>query len=96
MPEEKSEIDKSTNTSREQAKITAKKLIKSIEDSINNGYMSYPELIEILRHFLLQAMNEMVKYRFGMPTLSLKGTRFEKLYDALKDLEKKEQKKKKK
>jgi uncharacterized Fe-S cluster-containing radical SAM superfamily enzyme len=57
--------------------------------------MTYPELIRILRYFLLKAIKEMVIYRFGMPALSLKELGLKELHSALEDLEKKENIKKK-
>lgn len=94
MPDEKLEIDESVDAIREQANSTANDLIESLRGSVGCGYMTYPELIRILRHFLLQSINEMTKIRFGLSTLSLKELGLKKLHNALEDLEKKEQKKK--
>lgn len=77
-----------------QAEITAKDIIEDLKGSIECGYMTYPELIGILRYRLKQAINEMRHYRpENMPTLSLEKIGLKKLYDALEELERKEQKK---
>lgn len=94
MPDDELKIDESVNKAREQATVTANDLIESLRGSIGCGYMTYPELIRILRYFLLKTMNEMIIYRFGLPALSLKELGLKKLHNALEDLEKREQKKK--
>lgn len=94
MPDDELNIDESVDAIRKEANITANDLIESLRGSVGCGYMTYPELIGILRYFLLQSINEMVKFRFGMPTLSLKEVGLKKLHSALEDLEKKERKKK--
>ena len=72
MSGDKLEIDESVDAIKKQANSTANDLIESLRGSVGCGYMTYPELIGILRHFLLQSINEMTKIRFGLPTLSLK------------------------
>ena len=94
MPDDELNIDESVDAIRKEANITARNLIESLEGSIKCGYMTYPELVGILRYFLLQSINEMVKLKFGMPILSLKEVGLKKLHSALEDLEKKEQKEK--
>ena len=95
MPDDKLKIDESVDAIREQATITARNLIESLEGSIKSGYMTYPELVGILEDFLLQSINEMTKIRFGLPVLFLKELGLEKLHSTLEDLEKKENIKKK-
>lgn len=74
-----------------QAEITARDIIEDLKGSIECGYMTYPELLGILRHRLKQAIDEMMHYREGIPTLSLEEIGLKKLYNALEKLEHKEQ-----
>ncbi len=87
-------VDELVINIRRQAEITAKDVVESLKGSIECGYMTYPELIGVLRHFLKQAIDEMRCYRPGMAVLSLKETGLENLYNALEDLERKEQREK--
>ena len=94
MPDDELDIDESVDAIREHANITAKNLIESLEGSIECGYMTYPELVGILRYFLLQSINEMVNSRFSLSKFSIENLGLKKLHNALEDLEKREQKKK--
>ena len=86
MPNKKLITDESVNAAREQAKITANDIVRSIQEPTKSGYISYPELIAILRHSLLQAINEMVNHRFGLPEISLKNLGLNKLHAELEAL----------
>lgn len=89
------EINESVIKIMKQAEITARDIIEDLKGSIGCGYMTYPELVGILRYRLKQAIDEMRHYRSeNMYTPSLKETGLKKLYDALEELERKEQKKK--
>jgi hypothetical protein len=77
---------------RKQAEITAKEIIERLKNSVEYGFMSYPELVRILRHSLKKTIEEMCLFRPGEePPLSLlKELGLEDLYQALEEIEKKE------
>ncbi len=45
---------------RKQSEITAKDAIRCLQESIDHGFMSYPELIRILEEYLRKAKKEIV------------------------------------
>jgi hypothetical protein len=76
---------------RKQAEITAKDIIRQLKDSVEHGFMTYPELIRILRYSLKKVIDEMCLFRPGnTPPLTLKEIGLRNLYQALEEIEKKE------
>jgi hypothetical protein len=77
---------------RKQAEITAKEIIERLKNSVEHGFMTYPELVRILRHSLKKTIDEMCLFRAGEePPLSLlKKLGLKDLYEALEEIEKKE------
>jgi len=76
---------------RKQAEITAKDVISLLGSSVDHGFMTYPELIRILRSSLKKAIDEMCIFRpEDMLPLSLKEIGLENLYQALEEAKKRE------
>lgn len=76
---------------KKQADITAKEIIEQLKSSAEHGFMTYPELVRILRYSLKKTIDEMCLFRPGdIPPLSLKELELEDLYQALEEIEKKE------
>ncbi len=79
---------------RKQAKRTAKDTIRQLQESIDHDFMSYPELIRILRFYLKKSIDE-AEFIFrpeNMPASSLRKVGLKKLYRVLEKMEKKDQK----
>jgi len=76
---------------KKQADITAKEIIERLKSSVEHGFMTYPELVGILRWSLKKTIDEMCVFRpGGVPFLSLKEIGLEDLYQELEKIEKKE------
>lgn len=81
---------------RKQAGITAKDIIRQLQEAIDHEDISYPRLIEILRYYLRKSMNELIIFRPDNLPFSLKALGLQKLYKVLEELDKKEGKENKK
>jgi hypothetical protein len=77
---------------RKQAGITAKDIIRQLQEAIDHEEISYPRLIEILRYYLRKSMNELIIFRPDNLPFSLKALGLQKLYKVLEELDKKEEK----
>jgi len=76
---------------KKQADITAKEIIERLKSSVEHRFITYPELVRILRRSLKKTIDEMCLFRPGdVPPLSLKGLGLEDLYQVLEEIEKKE------
>lgn len=75
---------------KEQAEITAKDAIRELQESLDHGFMTYPELIRILKFYLQKSIVEMRIFRPDNLPFSLKKVGLNKIYRALVKLEKKE------
>jgi len=77
---------------RKQSEITAKDAIRQLQESIDHGFMTYPELIGILKFHLKKSMDEMRIFKPDNLTLSLKNVDLHGIYKSLDKLEKREEK----
>ncbi|MDP3052512.1 MAG: hypothetical protein Q8N22_00985 [bacterium] len=75
-----------------QAEYTAQKAIKRLQESIDHGFMTYPELIEVLKSHLKKSIDEMIIFRPDNLPFSLKKIGLNKIYKALIEKEKREEK----
>jgi len=79
---------------RKQAEITAKRIMERLKSSIEHGFMTYPELIRILRYSLKTAIDEMCLLRpENMPLPSVGEVGLQDLYHVLEKIEEEETKK---
>lgn len=66
---------------RKQAEITSRDIISRLRESTEHGFMTYPELIRILRYSLKKAIDEMCIFRpDAMPPFSLEKIGLQNLY----------------
>lgn len=93
MPDNKLNAEHTRITNNDLARMTATDLIESLQGSIESGYMTYPELIGILTYFFKKVIDEVTHNRLTVISFSKKEIGLEKLYNALVELELKEEKK---
>lgn len=71
---------------RKQAGITAKDIIRQLQEAIDHENISYPEIISILRYYLRKSMNELIIFKPENLPFSLKALYKRKLYNCIKFL----------